>query len=272
MSEMIKLDKNEVNRAWWNWYRNALTVFGYERLQAPGMTLTMLPIADKFYADDPEARKALFMRHRVFYNSEAWIGAIIPGITLSLEESKANGKDVSDDFIQNLKVGLMGPMAGIGDSITQGTLFPILTSIAIGLAGDNGSMLGPVFCLLTIWLVPTAISWYFFHYGYKLGSNAIDKVMGSAMAKIQDALAVLGLIVTGAITATYVSVNLGLTFVSAETEISIQSILDGICPSILPVAVVLLGYYLMTKKQLSAIKFIGILVIIAVVGVLLGIL
>lgn len=272
MSEVKKLTPKEVNQSWWLFYRNALSVFGYERLQGPGMTLQMLPLAHKYYADDEEARKNLYRRHKVFYNSEQWVGAIIPGIVLSLEESKANGEDISDEFIQNIKVGLMGPMAGIGDSITQGTIFPILLSIAIGLTGQGGSLIGPIFAFLTIWLVPTGLSYYFYHLGYKLGANAIDKVMGPGMAKIQDAMSVLGLIVTGALTASYVNVNLKLAYTSAQTTVSIQSVLDSIFPKLLPVGVVLLGYYLITKKQYTAVKLILILLAIAVCGVILGIL
>lgn len=271
-NNMNKLDKKDVRRGWWEYERNALTVFGYERLAAPGMTMSMTPIAEKFYKDDKEGEKNLYRRHKVFYNSEHWIGAIIPGIVLSMEERKANGHDVPDELIQNIKVGLMGPMAGIGDSITQGTLFPIILSIAIGLSGATGSLLGPIVALLGLWLVPTVLSYYFYHLGYNLGASAIDKVMGKQMAKIQDTMSVLGLIVTGAITASYVNVDLALTYTSAETSVAIQSILDSIFPKLLPVGLVLLGYYLITKKQFSAVKFILLLLVIAVVGVLFGIL
>lgn len=271
MSEQ-KLTKKELNQCWYGYFKYALTVFGYERLQAPGMTLAQYPIIKKFYKDDEEGKKAVLNRHRVFYNSEMWIGALIPGIVVSMEESIANGSEISDEFIQNIKVGLMGPLAGIGDSITQGTIFPIVLSIAIGLTGESGSLIGPIFALLGLFLIPTGLSYYFFHLGYHLGSDAIDKVMGPKMAKIQEAMSVLGLTVTGAITASYVSVNLALTYTSAETEIAIQSILDGMFPNLLSVGLVLLGYYLMTRKKFTAVKFILLLVVIAVVGVVSGIL
>lgn len=267
-----KLTKKELNRSWWLFFKYALTVFGYERLQAPGMTLAQLPIIKKFYKDDEEGKKNVLKRHRVFYNSDMWIGALVPGIVVSMEENIANGKKISSEFIQNIKIGLMGPLAGIGDSIMQGTLFPIILSIAIGLTGESGSIIGPMFALLGLFLVPMAVSYYFFHLGYRLGSEAIDKVMGPKMAKIQEAMSVLGLTVTGAITASYVKLNLALTFTGKGTEINIQSILDSMFPNLLSVGIVMLGYYLMTRKKFTAIKFICLLLIIAIVGVVLGIL
>lgn len=267
-----KLSKKELNRSWWLWFKYALTVFGYERLQGPGMTLAQLPVIEKFYKNDEAGKKAVLERHRVFYNSEMWIGAIVPGIVVSMEESIANGKEITDEFIQNIKVGLMGPLAGIGDSITQGTIFPIILSVAIGLTGENGAMIGPLFALLGLFFIPMGLSYYFFHLGYHLGSDAIDKVMGPKMAKIQEAMSVLGLTVTGAITASYVTMNLALTYTSAETEISIQGLLDGIFPKLLSMGIVVLGYYLITRKKFTAVKLILLLLVIAVVGVLFGIL
>ncbi len=271
MSEYVKLSKQEVRKSWYLWWKYCLAVFGFERLQAPGMTLAQLPIIEKFYKNNEEGKIALLNRHRAFYNTEPNFGALVTGMVLSFEENIANGKEISDDFIQNVKIGLMGPFAGIGDAITQATIPPIVLSIAIGLSA-GGSLAGPLFALIVLSLLPTIISYYFFHLGYNLGENAVDMVLGEKMAALQEAMSVLGLTVTGAVTANYVNVNLALSYTSEQTTVSFQSILDGIFPNILEIGLVLLGFWLLTKKKINAIKLIVILLMIAIVGVVTGIL
>ena len=267
-----KLTKQQVRKAAWTWTWFCLTVFGFERLQAPGMTMSMLPIYDTFYKDNPEEQKALLMRHRVFFNTEPKIGAMIPGIVLSLEEARANGAEVTDEFIQNIKVGLMGPYAGIGDAINQATVPPILRSICIGISGSTGSVIGPLLWIVFMAIYCPVLTIACFTLGYNLGTDAVDMILGERMARIQSAMAVMGLTVTGALTANYVKVNLGLTYTSELATVSAQGVLDGIFPKMLPVAVVMLGYWLLTKKHINAMKLMLIYVAIAVVGGLTGIL
>ncbi len=271
MSEYVKLTKQEVRRSWFLWWKYCLCVFGFERLQAPGMTLAQLPVIEKFYKNNEEGKKAVLNRHRVFYNTEPNFGAMVTGMVLSFEENIANGKEISDDFIQNVKVGLMGPFAGIGDAINQATIPPIVLSIAIGLSA-GGSFAGPLFATILLPIYTTLINYYFFHLGYNLGENAVDMVLGEKMAAIQEAMSVLGLTVTGAVTANYVNVNLALTYTSEQTTVALQSILDGIFPNLLEIGLVLLGFWLLTKKKFNAIKLILILLVIAIVGVVTGIL
>lgn len=264
-----KLTKKELNKIWFNWFHYHLTVFGYERLQAPGFLLSMLPIFEKYYKDDPEKMKAALNRHTVFYNTNAEFGAIVPGIVASLEETKAQGGDISDDFINSMKVGLMGPIAGIGDSITQATLPPIVLSIAIGLAA-NGSVLGAIFAVVALVVVKLIISRFLFMQGYKTGQTAVHSLLGEKMARLQEAMSVLGLTVIGAITASYINFNIVATYKSEFSEVNFQEILDGIFPKLIPMLLVLLGYFLLKKKKFSAIKLMGVYFVIAVVCSLIG--
>ena len=39
------------------------------------------------------------------------------GVTLALEEERANGMPVDDQTVQGVKVGMMGPLAGVGDPV-----------------------------------------------------------------------------------------------------------------------------------------------------------
>ncbi len=270
VNESTQLTKKEINKIWWTWFKYALTVFGYERLQAPGFTLSMLPIFQKFYKNDPDKMVAALKRHSVFYNTNINVGGVVNGIVASMEVEKANGADINDDFIQNIKVGLMGPLAGIGDAITQATVPPIVLSIAIGLSA-NGSILGAVFAVSVLYIYAMLLTKFTFMQGYKSGREAIHKLLGKQMARIQDAMSVLGLTVVGAITASYVNFTITAQYVSEYSTINFQEVLDGIFPKFIPMCLVLLGFYLLKYKKFSAIKLIGVYLVIAIVLGLTGI-
>ena len=235
----VTLTKQEVNKSWWIWFKYCLTVFGYERLQAPGFTLSMLPILKKFYSKDPDKMVARLKCHSVFYNTNPVFGAMVNGIVASMEVERGNGAKITDDFINSIKVGLMGPLAGIGDAVTQATIPPIILSIAIGLSSG--------------------------------GREAVSKFLGKQMTKIQDAMSVLGLTVVGAITASYVNLTITSQYVSEYSTVKFQEILDGIFPKLIPMCLVFLGYYLLKKKKMSAVKLIGVYLVIAIVLGVLGI-
>ncbi len=267
-----KLTKQQVRKAAWTWTWWCLTVFGFERLQAPGFTMAMLPIVDAFYQDKPEEQQALLMRHRVFFNTEPKIGAMIPGIALSLEEARANGADITDDFIQNIKVGLMGPYAGIGDAINQATVPPILRSICIGLSGQTGSVVGPLLWIIFQAIYCPVLTIACFTLGYNLGTDAVDLILGERMARIQSAMAVMGLTVTGALTANYVRFNLGIEYTSDLATVNINTVLNGIFPGLLPMGLVLFGYYMLTRRNFNALKLMILYVVVAIVGGAIGLL
>ena len=266
-----KLTKKELNRSWFTWFKYYLCVFGFERLEAPGFLLSMMPIADHFYKGDEEKKKALLKRHAVFFNTEVGFGSVIPGIVLSLEEAKANGADISDDFINNIKVGLMGPLAGIGDSINQATMTPILLSICIGLSAE-GAASGVLLFVLFNMAYFIIVSRILFFKGYNLGESVVDNLLGKKMTLIQNSLTVAGLTVTGAITANYVKFNITAQYVSEYKTVVIQEVLDGLFPKLIPVLLVFLGYWLISKKRFSALKVMLIYVLIATVGVLIRLL
>lgn len=266
----VTLTKQEVNKSWWIWFKYCLTVFGYERLQAPGFTLSMLPISKKFYSKDPDKMVARLKCHSVFYNTNPVFGAMVNGIVASMEVERGNGAKITDDFINSIKVGLMGPLAGIGDAVTQATIPPIILSIAIGLS-SGGSPLGAVFAVLGLYLSSMALSRLFYMQGYKSGREAVSKFLGKQMTKIQDAMSVLGLTVVGAITASYVNLTITSQYVSEYSTVKFQEILDGIFPKLIPMCLVFLGYYLLKKKKMSAVKLIGVYLVIAIVLGVLGI-
>ena len=266
----ITLTKEEVNKSWYSWFKYCLTVFGYERLQAPGFILSMLPIFKKFYGNDPEKMVKLLKCHAVFYNTNPVFGAVVNGIVASMEVERGNGTEMTDEFINSIKVGLMGPLAGIGDAVTQATLPPIILSIAIGLS-SGGSAMGAVFAVIALYAANIILSRLFYMQGYKSGREAVHVLLGKQMSRIQDAMSVLGLTVVGAITASYVNFTITAQYVSEYSTINFQEILDGIFPKLIPMCLVFLGYYLLKKKKMSAVKLIGVYLVIAIVLGVLGI-
>ena len=130
------LTRKDLRRCWRAWMMHNLSSMSFERLESFGFCLSMLPVAKKLYPDAAQ-RTEMLPRHASFYNTEPQIGAIVNGMVLGLEEKKANGEPIDGETINTLKVGLMGPIAGIGDSMIPGMLFPILLSIGMALAAGG---------------------------------------------------------------------------------------------------------------------------------------
>lgn len=127
-----KLSKSAIRRAYWDWLFYNLSVQNFERMQGPAIIKMLADVREDLYPGDPEAQQEMLERHEVFFNTEPYLGSIVPGIVLGMEASKAEGNDeISSEFINSIKTALMGPFAGIGDSLLPGTLIPILLSIAL---------------------------------------------------------------------------------------------------------------------------------------------
>lgn len=263
------LSKHDLNQIWYRWGFTHLSSMSYEKIQGPSWAFSYIPFAKKFYKDDPEGRRRLLVRHSMFYNTEPQTGQLINGIVASLEEQIAMGKPVSEEMPVNIKATLMGPLAGIGDSIIQGIIVPILLSIAMSLA-KGGSVIGPLFYIVAYGIIGPTISYVAFHSGYRLGVNAIDVIVGENSKRITDAFNILGVMVVGALAAnTIVLKTIAKIPMGGKTQ-SLQTVLDGIFPALFPLAAVLLSWWLVSSKQMSATKVILILTAIITVGCLVG--
>ncbi|MCI1859120.1 MAG: PTS system mannose/fructose/sorbose family transporter subunit IID [Sporolactobacillus sp.] len=261
------LDKKVLKKSYWRWMMYNLVAASYEFLEAFGFAYAMEPVLKKLYGKDPEKLKAALERHSVFYNTEPQLGAIVNGITVGLEEQRALGaKGVTDDFINSLKVGLMGPLAGIGDSMIPGMLIPILLSIGMGL-GQGGNALGPLFYIVAYNLIIILGSRYLFFKGYELGADAVNLFIGEVAQNVTQAIIVLGTIVTGGVAASYVKLPLPIKIHLTNSTLDIQKILDNIFPSLAPLLLILISWYLVAKKRVSIIKMIVAYFVLAFAGV-----
>ena len=145
-----KLSKKALSSGFHRWYYGNLTCFSQEHMQTFGYLCSMLPLCKELYADDPDRMAESMDTYRTFFNTEPQLGAIIVGVTAGLEEARANGaEDVDSETINGLRAGLMGPIAGIGDSLVVGTVIPILLGIAMGMSG-GGSPAGAIFYIIVL--------------------------------------------------------------------------------------------------------------------------
>lgn len=267
---MKKLSKRTLQKSWLRWFCSNLSSMSFQWLATFAFADSMAPVIKELY-DNKEDQIAALERHAVFYNTEPQLGSIINGVACGLEEEKANGAEIDDEIINGIKIGLMGPLAGIGDAMIPGMWVPLLLSIAISLA-EGGSVLGPIFYIVSYMSSVTIASYYLFFKGYQLGTKSIDIIIGEAAQRVRESFNLLGTLVVGGVAASYVSINTALQFSTGNDEapVIVNDILNGIFPKILPLTVVILCWWLMAKKKVSPLKVMFILVLMAMVGVFVG--
>ena len=267
-----RITNKDLMKVWWRWVFFQEASVSYERLQAPGFFYAISPVLVKLYGDNPEELTAACKRHMQFYNSEPYCGLAIHGITLALEEERANGAPISDEAINSLKTGLMGPLAGLGDSVRAGTIAPIVTAFCISI-GQTGNLIAPFLLegILVAIVWPFAI--WLLKKSYHTGKEGIQEIFSSGKLNwITTMTSTLGGITLGALAASYVTLSSPLEFVLGKgSKIALQAdVLDVILKNILPLSMVLLSVYLLNKK-VSAVKIILILAAVCALGVLIGI-
>lgn len=268
---MKKLSKKALNRSFWNWYYGHLTCFSQEHMQTFGYLCAMLPLVEELY-DNKEDQKEAMQTYTAFFNTEPQLGTLVVGVTAGLEEAKANGEGVDGNVINGIRAGLMGPVAGIGDSLVVGTLIPILLGIALGLS-TGGSPIGAVFYMIAWPVICTLMMRFLYFKGYDLGGKAVEFLVGEQAAAIREAITNIGAMVIGAVGATWISIQTSLVIIPATDEtagITLQGTLDQVYPKLLNVVFIFFGWYLMSKKKISPVKVMLLLVLIAFVGVLVG--
>ena len=256
--------KKDLLYAWFKWFIFSHCCINYERFESLGFTNAISHILAKLYPSKEDLSEAL-ERHQEFFNTEPYIGIVIMGISVAMEEQRAKDGSVSGEAITAVKTGLMGPLAGIGDTLNQAIIYPILLAFSVALVLENNLGVAGVviYCVLVV-AAMAAQSIYFVNYGYRLGKDAVSKILkGGLMDRIVHAagIAVPLFAVIYRLTATYVSLSTTLTYGSGEQAISLQAdFLDQLMPKMLPLAVTLVCFWLV-KKGKGAIKIMGILAV-----------
>lgn len=179
--------------------------WNYERMQNGGWAYSLIPALKKLYPNKDDASAAL-KRHLEFFNTHPYIAAPILGVTLALEEERANGAQIDDAAIQGVKVGMMGPLAGIGDPVFWFTVRPILGAIAASLA-TGGSVIAPLFFFFVWNIVRVAFLWYTQEFGYQKGSEITKDLSGGILQTITKGASILGMFVMGILVQRWTNIN-----------------------------------------------------------------
>ena len=227
--------------------------FNFERMQSMGFCVSMIPTIKRLYSKKEDQAAAL-KRHLEFFNTQPWVGSAIMGVTAAMEQERANGaKDVDDAAINGVKVGLMGPLAGVGDPIFWGTLRPVLAALGAGIA-LTGSILGPLLFFILINVIRAVTRWYGFKYGYEKGTEIVSDMGGGRLQKITQGASILGLFVMGSLVSKWTSINVPLELtryknqLGEEVVVTLQGVLNDLLPGLLALLLTFLCMYLLRKK------------------------
>ena len=265
-----KISKNTLNKSFNLWFWGALTCFSQEHMQTFGYLSSMLPIIKELYPDKKDQQEKIHA-YTAFFNTNPMLGSVIIGTTASMEEARANGKGIDGETINDMRAGLMGPIAGIGDSLIDGTLIPILLGLALGMS-QNGSPVGAIFYIIVWDLIAYFGQRFLYFRGYRLGDKAVSILVGKQGKAIRHAISIVGGMVVGGVLATWVNVTTSLQHKDSTGKVflNLQKQLDSIYPGLLTVIVTVLCWWLMAKKHVSAIWTMIILIFVALLGVLVG--
>lgn len=278
--------------------------WNYERMQNGGWCYSLIPALRKLYPNK-EDQKAALQRHLVFFNTHPYLASPILGVTLALEEEKANGKEIEDQAIQGVKVGMMGPLAGVGDPVFWYTVRPIVGSLGASLAAQ-GNILGPILFFIVWNLIRIAFLWYSQEFGYRVGSEITKDLSGSLMGKVTRGASMMGMFVLGALIERWVTINFkpvvstsplqkgayidwnalpkgvkaiqqaliqqsqGLSLTSSKVT-TLQDNLNSLIPGLAALLLTFLCMYLLKKKVSPIIIIIGIF-IVGIAGHVIGLL
>lgn len=303
MAERIELTKKDrLSVAWRSTFIQGS--WNYERMQNGGWAFSMIPAIKKLYASK-EDRSAALKRHLEFFNTHPYIASPILGVTLALEEDRANGAPVDDVAIQGVKVGMMGPLAGVGDPVFWFTIRPMLGALGASLA-MGGSILGPIIFFVAWNVIRWSFMWYTQEFGYKAGSKITDDLSGGLLQDVTKGASILGMFVLAALVQRWVSikflpivstvkldkgayvdwnkismdskglqkafteVNSGLAL-SSEKVTTLQDNLDQLIPGLAALLLTFLCMWLLKKKVSPIIIILG-LFLVGIVGHVIGLL
>ena len=204
MAEKIQLSKSDRQKVWWR-SQFLQGSWNYERMQNLGWAYSLIPAIKKLYTKKEDQAAAL-ERHLEFFNTHPYVAAPIMGVTLALEEERANGTEIDDAAIQGVKIGMMGPLAGIGDPVFWFTVRPILGALGASLAA-SGNLVGPLLFFFGWNAIRMAFLWYTQEFGYKAGSEITKDMSGGILKDITKGASILGMFILAVLVQRWVSIN-----------------------------------------------------------------
>ncbi len=244
----MKMNNNEItpkkirSKVLLRWIFTSSVSSNYEKMQALAYCYAILPFLKFTYRNDEDGLQQAAKRHLQFFNTNPWVAPYIFGLNIVIEEKEKNN---AADAVSSIKSGLMGPLAGVGDSLCVVIPWTIFGAIAANMAID-GSPVG-IFLWIAVSVAIKLCSFPLFKAGYFSGTKLVN-ALESKMKSITKGTSILGLMVVGGLISTVIRTTVGFSFVQGEIEMTGQSILDQIMPGLLPAAIVAIMYYLLGKK------------------------
>lgn len=269
---MAKLEKKDINKLFWEsqWFTLGCNS---EKFESMGFTLSLVPVIEKLYPNKEDQFKA-YARHQEIFLTEAQCAKTVIGITAAMEERIANEGDIPEESVSAVKAAMMGPLAGIGDTLYHGTLRPIFAGIGVSLivSSNYTSPLGSILFFVIMATIGQVINWVGIYKGYEKGTEFVASIEANGLIdKIREYASILGCIIMGGFSAAFVTINLGITFAAGETVISLQDTLNGLIPRLLPMTYTLFCYWLLTKKKAKPVVLMVLTMVGGAIGYLLGI-
>ena len=248
-----KLTKQDINKVY---VRNLFALqFGwnYEKMQGLGYTYVIMPALKRLYGDDPDKMKRALKMQSSYFNTTPGTSHLIVGADMALEEEIGIE---SEDAVSALTTGLMGPLAGVGDTLFVAIYRAIVFSIAayVAMQGNPVGLIVPLLACAAVLWVRYKFTWMGYQSGRKLATGFADSI-----APITEAASILGLTVVGALIPSVVNYSTNLAFTRGDVTFAVQDMLDKIMPKMLPLGIVMLSYWLLGKKKVNSTKLIFIL-------------
>lgn len=250
----VKITKSDLNKVFIRNLFGLQLAWNYEKMQGLGYCYVILPVLKKLYGHDPEKMKRALKTHLGFFNTTPAMSHLIIGADIAIEEEIGIE---SEQVVTGIKTGLMGPFAGVGDTLFIAIYRAVVFSIAAYLALD-GQAVGLLIPLLAVAAV-IFIRYKFTHFGYNQGKK-LATGFANRISLITEGASILGLAVVGGLIPSVIRYNLNLTFTFGEVSLSIQEMLNRIMPGMVPLSIVALSYWLLGKKKMNSTRLIMVLI------------
>lgn len=264
-------DKKMINSVAWRMMVGSAP-YQYEKMQALSFLYAMVPVVKRYYKDDKEKRIEAYKRHWELWNTTPQVAGLAAGLAAAMEREASMNPDYDVSSINATKVSLMGPLAGIGDSIFWGSLKVIATGIGVSFA-LQGNILGPILYFL-VYNIPSSLARHLLPViGFNLGTSFFEKMNKNGfMPFLTECCNIVGLIMVGSMACTMVTLKVPFVYETEGATINVQEILDSILPNALPLGLTLLCFWLLKKKNVSPTILIILLVVVAIALHAVGIL
>ncbi|EAD8057855.1 PTS system mannose/fructose/sorbose family transporter subunit IID [Listeria monocytogenes] len=252
------LKRRDLIAANFRWLFASQICWNYERMMSTGYLYSILPTLRKLYKTDDDLKDMMNM-HNQFFNTNPMVGGLILGMDMAIEERE---KKASKEVVTGLKTGLMGPFAGVDDTIF-GVILPTIFGSIAAYMGLQGNVTGVVIWVLVNILVVGA-RFTLLPLGYKQGAKLVTE-FADRLNALTDAAILLGVTVVGALIPTVIKATVPFVYKSGKVELKMQDMLDQIMPSLVPVLLVALIYALLGHKKMTSTKAILLVMVIAII-------